>query len=149
MAKRIAKRAKRKKTMTDMIGGNKIIKALVIDTHDDVYKSAIKDLGKINGTKFETRQAFTDDVVIKLCREEEFHVVLVNVADKKPENMSEIIKNIRKITNNAVVITYSYDYNHSMDMAALEAGAMDFLSLDDLTAQKFEKSIRYCLRKNC
>jgi len=148
LCKTAAKKAERKKDVKLMVSGLKVIKTLVIDEKDDVYLIARDKLCEINGTKFTAKKANSVNIASSMCNLEEFNVILLRIRDNELESLPVVIRDLKKKTDNAAIIAYSHDNNHSHDMAALKAGASDFLSGEELTAQKLEKSVRYCLRNN-
>ena len=149
LRKTASKKAERKKDVKLMVSGLKVIKTLVIDDKDDVYLVARDKLGEVNGTKFVAKRANSANDARSMCDKEAFSVILLRIGDEQLETLSILIRELKRKTNDAAIIAYSHDDSHSYDMAALKAGASDFLSGEEINAQKLEKSIRYCLRNNC
>jgi DNA-binding response OmpR family regulator len=148
LAKTASRKIEKKNDVKRMLSGLKEIRTLVVDPEDDVFLMARDSLNEINGTLFVARKANSAEEAKRMCEAEPFQVVMVLVQDGELESLPKLIRELRRKTGNAPVIAYSRDGSHSHDSVALDAGASDFLSAEELTACKLEKSVRYCLRNS-
>ena len=149
LKKKYNKKTKRKKEAKKMINGERPIRALVADSGNKIYDIARLELDKINGTIFNVSKAVNYDQVISAIISGKFDVILLdcNSFIEQDKCASVLIKASKKSKKNIPIIVYGPEDNYECDAMALEAGASYFLSKEDITAKRLEKTIRYCLCK--
>lgn len=147
LQKKADNREKRKVAAQEMIEGTRTIRALVADVDDNVFNMARDELGLINGTKFEVTKATSYDQVVSALEEKRFDIVLLDCHSFIDDQPFALIKKARKNQSHVPVIVYGPEGSYECDKMALEAGAADYLTKEELTAKRLEKSIRYCLSR--
>lgn len=146
LSQRAEKHEKRKRTAILKAKGAEPIRALVADASDRVFDMAKDELGKINGTEFEVSKATSFDQVVSALNEGRFDVLLVDCGSfiDEEDETAKLIKMAKKNSHTPVIV-YGPEDSYECDMMAMEAGAADYLTKDELTPKRLEKAIRYCL----
>lgn len=151
---KVASRKRRRTEVREMISGKRAINLLVVDPHDKILAMA-NELGNINGTSFNIIQAggiemaasalggMKADVILLECQSAIGCLVCKDTANC----LRSAIGSLKRLAPKAPVIVCAEKPEHECDLAAMDAGASDFLEGDEINAYRLEKSIRYGLRK--
>ena len=116
---------------------------IVDDDDDDAY--LIKDtLLQISDVNFEVDVAPTWDVGLSKLTSTKFDVVLCDFRLGKRTGI-DFLDILRKEGIEVPLILLTGVADRSVDQAALEAGASDFLAKDELTAKSLDRAIRYAV----
>jgi CheY-like chemotaxis protein len=147
----------RRQVVQQKLNGLMPIRILVADP-DEQMLDIVRKLGSVNGTSFDIQRASSKVEMQNLLSKSRFDVVLLScqsltvcsICASPGKGISALIKSIKKIDKNAAIIAYAKEdqpTNHDCDLAAMNAGASDFLSSDELIPKKLEKAIRYAIRR--
>jgi PleD family two-component response regulator len=151
---KMASRKKRRETVRDMIRGKRPINLLIVYPYDKIL-TIVNELGSINGTSFTIFKADNFNSAITILDKVKADIVILACqstikcsVDKEPKNcLRKNIDEFRKLFQKTPFIVCAEKSEHECDLAAIEAGASDFLEGDEINAHRLEKSIRYSLRK--
>lgn len=150
LLKSAQRRSQRKIQVAEMVRGIKPIRALVVDPAEDVFTMVKKELSMINGTSFSPMRASSLPEATKLLSVDGADVILLSGSFFGPEKdvLRNAMREMRRVARYDVpIIVYVETDVHEWDMMALEAGASDFLENEEINPYRFEKSIRYCLKR--
>lgn len=147
LEKKASARSRARTEAMERASGQRPIRVLVADVDDGVFVMANNELGLINGTTFEVSKATSYEQVFSAIGEKRFDVILIDCESFIGENTEKLVRAAKKTKKHAPVIVYGPDGSYECDMMAMKAGAADFLTKEELTAKRLEKSIRYCLCK--
>lgn len=142
-----SKKKRIKNSVREMTQGTRPIRVLVADSKDAVYNMAKNELGQINGTSFEVSKAVSYEQVVSVLQDGRFDVVLIDCLSMG-DNAIQLAKESKKQQDHAPIIMYGPKESHDCDMLAMEAGAADYLTEDEINPKRLEKAIRYCLSKS-
>lgn len=147
LEKKVSNKTRRKKDAKRMARGEKPIRALVADVGDYVFDMAKNELSKINGTNFEVSKAANQEQVLSALKGNRFDILLLDCLSFVDDEKStyNLIRAAKRKNRHVPIIVYAPTDSHDCDMLAMEAGAADFITMDEMTPQRLEKAIRYCL----
>lgn len=116
---------------------------IVDDDDDDAY--LIKDtLAQISDVDVEVDVAPTWEIGLSKLTSTKFDVVLCDFRLGRRTGL-DFLEFLRKEGIEVPLILLTGVANRSVDQAALEAGASDFLAKDELTAKSLDRAIRYAI----
>lgn len=119
---------------------------LLIDDDEDDYILALALLSDCKGMRFTLKWAETYDAGLEMACSGAFDIVLVDF-DLGERNGIQLITTAleRGIKIPFIMVTGRGSYE--LDLEAMRAGAVDYLSKDDLVAPLLERAIRYAIER--
>ncbi len=122
-----------------------VIRVLLIEDDEEDKFLVSELLGEVTRTKYEITWVKTASAGITELQAGDFDVALVDYRLGAETGLDVLVAVPR---NETPCIFLTGQQNHETDLAAMEAGASDYLVKGDLTADGIERSIRYAVERN-
>lgn len=122
-----------------------VIRVLLIEDDEEDKFLVSELLGEVTRTKYEITWVKTASAGITELQAGDFDVALVDYRLGADTGLDVLVAVPR---NETPCIFLTGQQNHETDLAAMEAGASDYLVKGDLTADGIERSIRYAVERN-
>ncbi len=130
----------------------KSLKVLIIDDFEEDLMLCDRALRKCKTTKYETFQEYTSDQVMLAIAENSPDCVLVDYFMPE-QNGLEVLKNIRAKFPFLPVIIMTGQVNERIAVAAMQAGAQNYISKSMLTPESLDRvvnqAVEHCMMQKC
>ena len=128
------------------VGGNtaKVVRILLVDDDEDDFILTRDMLADIGGTRFELDWAtgYDEGLAAVSLREHDAYLFDYRLGDF---DGLDLLREARALGCTAPMIMLSGMGDHSVDLAAMEAGAADYLAKDAIDPDRLERALRYSL----
>ena len=124
--------------------GNPIVRILLVEDDEDDYVIARDLLSEIPGTRFDLEWVATFEAALDTIGRQEHDVYLVDYHLGEHSGL-ELLREAVAKGYRAPIIILTGQGEREVDVAAMQAGAADFLVKGRIDAQLLERAIRYAL----
>ncbi len=121
-----------------------LIHVLLIDDDEDDYVLVRDLLSEVTGRRFELERVATYKAGLEELRQARQDIYLIDYRLGE-RNGLELLRAATDIGCKAPIIILTGQGGHEIDLAAMEAGAADYLVKNHLSGELLERSIRYSL----
>lgn len=128
-----------------MLKGN-LIKIAIVDDDEDDYFIITEYIKGIEGSRFAIDWCNTYDDAVKNFNEKKYHLYFIDYRLGGFTGL-ELLQEARRIGSDAPIVILTGKGNKSIDIAAMQSGATDYLVKSDLNTEKLERCIRYSLER--
>jgi signal transduction histidine kinase len=126
---------------------NEAIKVLLIEDDEDDYILTRELLSEVKGGEYALDWASSYKEGLEVARRREHHVCLVDYRLGERSGV-HLIREARNFGLTTPMILLTGQGDHEVDVAAIEAGATDYLVKDETPAGRLERTIRYAVKLN-
>ena len=123
-----------------------LVRVLLVEDDEDAYLLTHSRLRKINGTRYDLVWVTNGEDALAVLAHEFFDVCLMDYYLRDGTGM-ELLKRFDRRIEHPPVIMLTGASNRQLDMAAMGAGAVDYLVKDRIDPELLERSIRYALER--
>ncbi len=123
-----------------------LIHVLLVDDDEDDYVLVRDLLTEVAGKRFELERVATYDAALEELRQARRDIYLIDYRLGERDGL-ELLRAAIDIGCKAPIIILTGQGDHDVDVAAMEAGAADYLVKDHLSGELLERSIRYALER--
>tara|TARA_B110001454_G_C12723220_1_gene435934 strand:+ start:17253 stop:18872 length:1620 start_codon:yes stop_codon:yes gene_type:complete len=122
------------------------INVVLVDDDQDDYFLIQSLLNEVKGTKYNLSWVSDSTSGIESLKNQSADVYLVDYRIDYRTGL-DILDEIKKYDVKKCIILLTGQGNRDVDVIAMNKGASDFLSKDQITPQLLERSIRYCIKR--
>ncbi len=119
---------------------------LLVEDDEDDFLLASEFLSEIEDFEHRVEWATTFDAGVVALRQHTFDICLVDFRIGGLTGI-EFVEQVKEIANHVPVVFLTGMGDRQMDIAAMEAGAYDFLQKSELTAATLDRTIRYAINQ--
>jgi signal transduction histidine kinase/HPt (histidine-containing phosphotransfer) domain-containing protein len=123
------------------------IKVLLIEDDEDDYILTRELLSEVKGGEYQLDWASSYEEGLEVAARREHHVCLVDYRLGEHSGV-HLIREARNFGLTTPMILLTGQGDHDVDVAAIEAGATDYLVKDETPAGRLERTIRYAVKLN-
>jgi len=124
----------------------RLCRVLVIDDNEDDYLITSELLHQSRHARYDVTWSATYSAALVLLQQKKHDICLVDYQLGKGKLTGlELLREARQSGNSTPMIMLTAQGDHAVDLAAMEAGAADFLDKGQLTPELLERAIRYTL----
>ncbi|GAB4374687.1 MAG: hypothetical protein Kow00121_19440 [Elainellaceae cyanobacterium] len=120
------------------------IRVLLVDDDEDDYVLTRSLFQEMQGGKFQLDWVSTYDQALTYFKQKQHHIYLVDYRIGQQTGL-DLLHEAIAFNCEAPIILLTGQSNHEIDIAAMKAGAADYLVKSEITALMLERSIRYGL----
>ena len=124
----------------------KLVRVFLVDDDEDDCVLTRDLLAEAKGARFELEWVDTYEAALEAMERAEHHVYLVDYRLGERDGL-ELLRAAIASGCDAPIIMLTGWGNHTVDVAAMEAGAADYLDKGELRAPLLERSIRYAIER--
>jgi signal transduction histidine kinase len=125
---------------------NKLISVALIDDDNDDYLLITDYLNAVEGTRYEVHWFSDSTTGLEALKRNNFDVYLVDYRLDSRTGL-DVLDEVQKQEIKKSIILLTGKGNRDIDIEAMNKGASDFLSKENLTSESLERSIRHCLKR--
>ena len=123
-----------------------LVRVLLVDDDEDDYVLTRDLLAEAAGNRFDLEWVATYEAALETMRRAQYHVYLVDYRLGEQNGLELLCAAIASgCTAPIIVLTGQGD--HTVDIAAMQAGAADYVDKGQLSAQLLERSIRHAIER--
>lgn len=124
----------------------KNIKVLIIDDDINDFELMQEAFSSMNFNTYSIAWCKDPKEAMELFQKDEYDLYLVDYK-LGPDNGFSLIQDAHKIGINRPFIVVTGQGNYNTDVKAMEIGAENYISKDDIGTEIFERTIRYTIKK--